>query len=95
MLPREDYPMVIRTELQQLEFELTKLQTRLEAAGDDAQAAYQEFIDVMRAKLQQARMKLKALENAGDDRWDEVKADLDQTRDVIKSMLSNTIAQVS
>lgn len=95
MLPREDYPMVINTELQQLEFELQKLESRLDAADDEASDEYRELVEVMRMKLQQARKKLKALEKAKDENWDEAKADLDKTRTALKSMLSSTVAQVS
>lgn len=95
MLPRKDYPMVINTELQQLDFEIRKLQRRLEQSGDRARHEYAEWLDVMRVKLRQARSKLKALEQASDDNWDAIKADLDNTRNALKTMLSNTLAQVS
>ncbi len=95
MLPREDYPMVINTELEQLEFELENLRRKLEQSGDEAKSEYSELIDVMENKLNQARKKLKALEKASDDQWDEIKADLDNTRNALKSMLSNTMSQVT
>ena len=95
MLPREDYPMVINTELEQLEFELENLRRKLEQSGDEAKSEYSELIDVMENKLNQARKKLKALEKASDDQWDEIKTDLDNTRNALKSMLSNTMSQVT
>ena len=94
MLPREDYPIVIDTELQQLDFEIAKLQRNLEKSGDKAKHEYLELIDMMRSKLEKARSKLKVLEKATDENWDEVKLDLDHTRDALKSMLSSTVTQV-
>ena len=94
MLPRKDYPIVINTELQQLDFEIAKLQRRLERSSDQTKHEYLELIDMMRSKLRKARAKLKALEKATDENWDEVKLDLDHTRDALKSMLSSTVAQV-
>ena len=94
MLPRKDYPIVINTELQQLDFEIAKLQRRLERSSDQTKHEYLELIEMMRSKLRKARAKLKALEKATDENWDEVKLDLDHTRDALKSMLSSTVAQV-
>ena len=95
MLPRKDYPIVINTELQQLDFEIEKLQRRLERSSDQAEHEYLELIETMRSKLRKARSKLKALEKATDENWDEIKVDLDYTRDALKSMLSSTVAQVA
>ncbi len=95
MLPRKDYPMVINTELQQIDLELKKLHMKLEAAGDEVRMEYRELIDLLRSKLRLARQKLKALEQASDENWEAAKADLDQTREALKSLLSNTAAQVS
>ena len=94
MLPRKDYPIIINTELQQLDFEIAKLQRKLEQSSDKTKHEYLELIDMMRSKLRKARSKLKALEKATDENWDEVKLDLDHTRDALKSMLSSTVAQV-
>ncbi len=95
MLPKKDYPMIINTELQQLDFEIRKLQVRLDGAGQGTRSEYHDLIDVMRTKLQQARKKLKALQDASDDNWADIKADLDQTRHALKNLLSTTLAQVN
>ena len=90
MLPRENYPMVIKTELEQLDFEIEKLQAMIDKSADAAKAEYADMLDLMRSKLAQAQRKLEALEQASDKNWEEVKADLDTTRDALKSILAQT-----
>jgi hypothetical protein len=95
MLPRKHYAMVVRTELEEIEFQLGNLRNEVEQSGDEAKAEYKELISLLFAKLEQAKAKLRSLELASEEQWEKVKTDLDNTRDVLKTMWSDAMSQIT
>jgi len=94
MLPHKHYPKVINTELEQIEFEIWKLQRKINHSDDSSKAEYKELMRVLHSKLRQAKSKLKALARADEEEWDTVKADLDNTRHALKKMWSLAASQI-
>ena len=95
MLPREQYPPVINTQLQQIEFEIEKLRNEISRSGDEAKSEYSELVTVLDSKLNQAKQKLNMLEQVSDDEWYAAKTDLDNTLNALKSMWSDAASKIT
>lgn len=70
MARRDEYLEKFKSQLDQWNAELAKLEAKANEAQADARLRYESEIEELRQRREEARERMKELERAGEDAWD-------------------------
>jgi ribosome recycling factor len=81
MSKRNDYITKMKLQLDELNASMSKLETRAQAARDDALEVYKEEMRKLRHQSKLAVAKLDELKASSEDGWETMVAEMDKVRD--------------
>ena len=84
MSKRDLYVEKMKTQLDELNAKMDKLQASAEVAKADAQHKYKEEMVKLQHQTQLAKGKLEELKSAGEDSWETLVGEMDKLGDALK-----------
>ncbi len=81
MSNKATYIEKMKTQLDELNIEMEKLEAKAKQAKADARAKYQEEMLMLRQQSNLALEKLEEMKAAGEDSWEQLVADVEKIRD--------------
>ncbi len=81
MSTKETYIAKMKTQLDELNIEMEKLEAKAKEAKADARAKYQEEMLKLRQQSDLALAKLEEIKAAGEDSWEQMVAEVEKIRD--------------
>jgi phage shock protein A len=94
MSTRDTYVEKMKTQLDELNAKMDKLETKSKDAKADAQEKYKEEMAKLRHQSKLAKGKLEELKSAGDDVWETMVAEMDKLGDAFKHSFNYFKSQV-
>lgn len=84
MSKRHEYLEKLKAQLEEWEYDIDRLEARLEDAQGDAKVKMDKAIKDLKAKQKDVQAKLKTVEEAAEDAWQDVKDGLELAWDSLK-----------
>jgi len=94
MSKRDIYVEKMKTQLDELNAQMDKLQVSAEDAKSGAHEKYKEEMVKLQHQAQLARGKLDELRKAGDDTWEDMVSEMDKLGDAFKHSFSYFKSQI-
>ena len=84
MTKRNEYLDKIKAQLEEWEYDINRLEARLDDAQDEAKVKLDKTINDLKARQKDMQGRLKQLENAAEEAWTDVKDGLELAWDSLK-----------
>ncbi len=81
MKKRDEYIAKMKSELDELNLKLSRVEAKAKDAKEDARARYHEEMTKLRVQSKAASARLDALKAASEDTWDAMVAEMEKVRD--------------
>lgn len=83
-LKRDEYIEKTKSQLDEINAELDKLETKSKSAKKDLQDKYKQEMADLRAQSSKAKAKLDEIKDAGEDSWDNMVDEMEKIGDAFK-----------
>ncbi|HVL00868.1 MAG TPA: hypothetical protein VM553_13695 [Dongiaceae bacterium] len=84
MSKRNEYLEKLKAQLEEWEYDINRLEARLDDAQDEAKVKLDKTIKELKVKQQDLQVRLKQLEGAAEDAWTDIKDGLEIAWDSVK-----------
>lgn len=85
MSKRDVYIEKMKTQLDELNVKMNKLETRAQDAKDDVSEKYQEEMNRLSKQSKLSVAKLEGIQSVGEDKWEGMVAEMESVRDAFKN----------
>lgn len=93
MSDRQQYIENIKSNLDQWNAEIDKLEAHAKLAEADAKVEYQKHLAELKQRRADVSNKLDALRNASDEAWEDIKSGAEMTLNTMRETLSSVISR--